>query len=71
MNDEQFRALCNVYGFAPSRALRELIDCVRMQEIEACALILDRNVAACVNNSAVSVVLEGNAMAIRARKDKQ
>ena len=71
MNDEQFRALCNVYGFAPSKALRELIDCVRMQEIEACALILDRNVAACVNNSAVSVVLEGNAMAIRARKDKQ
>ena len=71
MTDEDFRKLCNVYGFAPSRALRELIDCVRAQEIEACALILDRNVAACVNNSAVSVVLEGNAMAIRARKDKQ
>ena len=71
MTDEEFRKLCNVYGFAPSRALRELIDCVRAQEIEACALILDRNVAACVNNSSVALVLEGNAMAIRARKDKQ
>lgn len=29
MSDDQFRQLCNVYGFAPSRALRELIDCVR------------------------------------------
>lgn len=36
MNDDQFKALCNTYGFAPSRALRELIDCVRAQEIEAC-----------------------------------
>lgn len=27
MNDSDFRALCNTYGFAPSRALRELIDC--------------------------------------------
>jgi hypothetical protein len=26
MTDEEFRALCNVYGFAPSRALRELLD---------------------------------------------
>lgn len=71
MTDERFRELCNTYGFAPSRALRELIDCVRAQEIEACALILDRNVESCVNNSAVALVLEGNAMAIRARKDKQ
>ena len=34
MKDEQFKALCNTYGFAPSRALRELIDCaVARQEI--------------------------------------
>ena len=26
MTDEQFRSLCNVYGFAPSRSLRELLD---------------------------------------------
>ena len=71
MSDEEFRKLCNMYGFAPSRALRELIDCVRMQEIEACAKVVDRNVAVCVGNSAIAVVLEGNAMAIRARKDKQ
>ena len=71
MSDEQFRALCNVYGFAPSRALRELVDSVRTQEIEACAQVLDRNVEVCINNSAIALVLEGNAMAIRARKDKQ
>lgn len=71
MSDDDFRKLCNTFGFAPSRALRELIDCVRAQEIEACALILDRNVEACINNSAVALVLEGNAIAIRARKDKQ
>lgn len=71
MSDDHFRELCNTFGFAPSRALRELIDCVRMQEIEACAQVLDRNVEACINNSAVALVLEGNAMAIRARKDKQ
>ena len=41
MTDEQFRQLCNVYGFAPSRALRELIDCVRAQEIEACAKVCE------------------------------
>lgn len=70
MSEEDFRSLCNTFGFAPSRALRELIDCVRAQEIEACALILDRNVEACINNSAIALVLEGNAMAIRARKEK-
>ena len=41
MSDDQFKALCNTYGFAPSRALRELIDCVRAQEIEACAKVCD------------------------------
>lgn len=35
MTDEEFRALCNVYGFAPSRALRELIDSVRAQDCAA------------------------------------
>ena len=41
MSDEEFRKLCNTFGFAPSRALRELIDCVRAQEIEACAKVCD------------------------------
>jgi hypothetical protein len=26
MTNEQFQNLCNTYGFAPSRALRELLD---------------------------------------------
>lgn len=42
MNDEDFRKLCNTFGFAPSRALRELIDCARAQEIEACAKVCDQ-----------------------------
>ena len=41
MNDDQFRELCNTFGFAPSRALRELIDCVRAQEREACAKVCE------------------------------
>ena len=41
MTDEQFRKLCNTFGFAPSRALREMIDCVRAQEIEACAKLAE------------------------------
>ena len=31
MTDSDFRALCNTFGFAPSRALRELIDCAMSQ----------------------------------------
>jgi hypothetical protein len=34
MTDDQFRQLCNVYGFAPSRALRELLDKAMEQERE-------------------------------------
>lgn len=45
MTDEQFRALCNTYGFAPSRSLRELLDTAtaqaRIAEREACAAICD------------------------------
>lgn len=27
VNDDLFQRLCDVYGFAPSRALRELVEC--------------------------------------------
>lgn len=41
MTEDQFRALCNIYGFAPSRSLRELLDTAiaqaRLDEREACA----------------------------------
>ena len=62
MSDEDFRKLCNVYGFAPSRALRELIDCVRAQEIEACAKVCE-----CFDDFAYSVEI---AAALRERKEK-
>lgn len=43
MNDERFRQLCNVFGFAPSRALRELLDTAVaeavLSERQACAKI--------------------------------
>lgn len=41
MTDEAFRGACNTFGFAPSRALRELLDSVAAQAVlaerEACA----------------------------------
>lgn len=46
MTDEDFRKLANTFGFAPSRALRELIDCATAQmvlaEREACAKECER-----------------------------
>jgi hypothetical protein len=41
VTDEEFRSACNVFGFAPSRALRELLDTATAQAViaerEACA----------------------------------
>lgn len=75
MTDDQFKALCNTYGFAPSRALRELIDCVRAQEIEACAKVCDEIEPSAWHDGAWSAGwsdgTEDCAAAIRARKDKQ
>ena len=62
MSDDQFKALCNTYGFAPFRALREMIDCVRAQEIEACAVA---GAAAAMAGQDYT----GVATAIRARKE--
>ena len=42
MTDDQFQRLCNTFGFAPSRALREMLDAVTKQEREACATFLER-----------------------------
>jgi hypothetical protein len=42
---------------------------VAAAEREACASILDQNVAVCGTNSAMRDVLAGNALAIRARGD--
>ena len=66
MSDEDFRQLCNTYGFAPSRALLEMIDCVRAQEIEACAKVCEDLDLVYPGQGAIR-----SAAAIRARKDKQ
>lgn len=45
MNDDFFMKLCDVYGFAPSRALRELVDAAIGQAVvaerHACARIVE------------------------------
>jgi hypothetical protein len=45
MTDDQFKNLCNVYGFAPSRSLRELLDSATAQAViserEACAALIE------------------------------
>ena len=45
----------------------EGVEALLAAEREACAQILDRNVAVCGNNTPMRDVLSGNAMAIRAR----
>lgn len=68
MSDEQFRQLCNTFGFAPSRALREMIDCVRAQEIEECAKLIELHGGD--DRFGPPVTIERLAAAIRARKEK-
>lgn len=63
MIDEDFRSLCNTYGFAPSRALREMIDCVRAQEIEGCAKV-------CEEFYSIEGIAQRCATAIRAGSNK-
>lgn len=45
MTDEQFGGLCNLYGFAPSRSLRELLETATAQAViserQACARVCD------------------------------
>ena len=45
VTDEECRGACNVFGFAPSRALRELLDTAIAQAViaerEACARLCD------------------------------
>ena len=47
----------------------EGVEALLAAEREACAQILDRNVAVCGNNTPMRDVLAGNAMAIRARSN--
>jgi len=46
VTDEQFGGLCNLYGFAPSRSLRELLETATAQAViserEACLAIAEK-----------------------------
>jgi hypothetical protein len=75
MTDEQFKNLCNTYGFAPSRSLRELLDSATAQAViserQACAKVCDSKAAQWSERSVpllgYSGELEDCAAAIRAR----
>ena len=41
MTDEEFERLATLYGFAPSRPLREMLDAAVKEEREACAKVCD------------------------------
>ncbi len=71
MTDDDFRELCNTYGFAPARALRELIDCATARaEAAQRESIIAANAPEIEKLNAYIKALE-EAAAIRARKDKQ
>ena len=61
MTDDQFRALCNTYGFAPSRALREMLDAAMKEEREACAKV-------CEEFYSIEGIAQECAAAIRAKE---
>lgn len=64
MTDEQFSKLANTFGFAPSRALREMLDAATRQAVleerEECA-------TACEEFYSVEFIAQDCAAAIRAR----
>lgn len=62
MTDDQFRALCNTYGFAPSRALREMLDAAMKEEREECAKV-------CEEFYSIEGIAQECAVAIRARSN--
>jgi hypothetical protein len=69
MTDDQFKNLCNVYGFAPSRSLRELLDSATAQAViserEACAKMCEARYMG--DNNREDMEARRCAAAIRAR----
>ena len=73
MTDDDFRRACNTFGFAPSRALRELLDSVTAQAVlaegEACARVCETYETACIDQDALNTakIFTHCAATIRAR----
>ncbi len=69
MTDDQFKNLCIVYGFAPSRSLRELLDSATAQAViserEECAKVCEARYMG--NNNREDMEARRCAAAIRAR----
>ena len=64
MSDDQFQRLCNTFGFAPSRALREMLDAATRQ-----AVIAEREECAEVAAWILKMPQNDVSHAIRARGD--
>jgi hypothetical protein len=73
VTDEQFRSLCNVYGFAPSRSLRELLDSAISQSVlaerDACAQLAEQTVCDTHLPTGVNIYGSRVAKAIRQRSN--
>lgn len=71
MTDDFFMKLCDVYGFAPSRALRELVDAAMGQAVvaerHACARLCDELASADDNGEQYRQAASWSAERIRAR----
>jgi hypothetical protein len=69
MTDDQFKNLCIVYGFAPSRSLRELLDSATAQAViserETCAKVCEARYMG--DNNREDMEARRCAAAIRAR----
>lgn len=73
MTIAEIEDLISKHGSITAQPLMDLVVTVVLEAVEAereaCASILDQNVAVCGTNSAMRDVLAGNALAIRARGD--
>lgn len=74
MTEDFFMRLCDVYGFAPSRALRELVDAAIGQAVvterHACARLCDELASADDNGEQYRQAAAWSAQRIRARSQQ-
>ena len=67
MTDEEFERIAALYGFAPSRPLREMLEAAVKAEREACAKVCEERSATGDCYVEGSAEADGCAAAIRAR----
>lgn len=55
MTDVEFGRLCNTYGFAPSRALRELLDCAVGQAQVQRKPLTEEEITQCFKDAGIAI----------------